>query len=422
MNYKLFNRNFIFVILGQSISMFGTAILRFTLSLYILDLTGSATVFGMITAISMIPTILISPFGGIVADRMNKRNIMVVLDLSYSLIAFALFAMLLINKTVIILAVVMILLSVISSFEAPVVQSSIPLLQKNDNLIRANSVVNQIAMVANMIGPVLAGLLYAMFSAGHVILVSGICFFLAAVLEVFIYIPYEKSKQKQKLTDIVSGDLKESIKYMVKKEPSILKAMLIIASLNLFLSSMLSIGLPYIIRIVLGMSSNLYGITEGAMAMAGLAGGILSAVLASKINVSKVYIFMILAGACLFPIGIGRVLTINNMTEYLIITVCCILIQMLSCILSIYMVTAIQKKTPSRLMGRTMAYVAMLSTCAQPVGQAIYGLLFDVLASKIFIIIFVTAVVTILISIVSKNIFCKLVVEEVQLEKLDTAL
>lgn len=79
-NTKLFNKDFSLIIIGQIISLIGNAILRFTLPLYLLDTTGSATLFGSILAIAMIPSILLSPFGGMIADRVNKRNIMIILD------------------------------------------------------------------------------------------------------------------------------------------------------------------------------------------------------------------------------------------------------------------------------------------------------------------------------------------------------
>lgn len=60
---RLFSRDFTLMILGQIISLFGNAILRFALSLYVLDTTGSAAAFGGILAVSMVPTILCSPWG-----------------------------------------------------------------------------------------------------------------------------------------------------------------------------------------------------------------------------------------------------------------------------------------------------------------------------------------------------------------------
>lgn len=80
---KLFNRNFVMVVIGQLISLFGNSILRFALALYVLDITGSATIFGTVTAFAVIPTIMLSPFGGMIADRVNRRNIMVFQDAGY---------------------------------------------------------------------------------------------------------------------------------------------------------------------------------------------------------------------------------------------------------------------------------------------------------------------------------------------------
>ena len=80
MNQKLFSRDFTLVVIGQIISLFGNASIRFALPLYLLNQTGSSVLYGTVTACAFIPAILLSPVGGIVADRINKRNIMVLLD------------------------------------------------------------------------------------------------------------------------------------------------------------------------------------------------------------------------------------------------------------------------------------------------------------------------------------------------------
>lgn len=68
------------VVIGQIISLFGNAILRFALPLYLLRETNSSVLFGTVTACSFIPMVIFSLLGGVIADRENKRNIMVVLD------------------------------------------------------------------------------------------------------------------------------------------------------------------------------------------------------------------------------------------------------------------------------------------------------------------------------------------------------
>ncbi|WP_156424264.1 MFS transporter, partial [Enterococcus gallinarum] len=83
---KLFRRDFTLVVIGQIISLFGNAILRFALPYYLLKETGSSTLFGLVTACSFLPMVVLSMVGGILADRINKRNIMVGLDFSTAII------------------------------------------------------------------------------------------------------------------------------------------------------------------------------------------------------------------------------------------------------------------------------------------------------------------------------------------------
>ena len=78
----LFQRDFTLVVIGQIISLFGNAILRFALPLYLLRITGSPALFGIVTACSFAPMVVLSLVGGVLADRVNKRDIMVVLDFS----------------------------------------------------------------------------------------------------------------------------------------------------------------------------------------------------------------------------------------------------------------------------------------------------------------------------------------------------
>ena len=78
----LFRRDFTLVVVGQIVSLFGSAILRFALPLYLLRQTGSPALFGAVGAAAFIPAVLCAPIGGVAADRVNKRNVMVLLDFS----------------------------------------------------------------------------------------------------------------------------------------------------------------------------------------------------------------------------------------------------------------------------------------------------------------------------------------------------
>ena len=69
MNQKLMTKDFTLVVLGQIISLFGNAAIRFALPLYLLNVTGSSALYGTVMACAFLPAIALSPIGGIVADR-----------------------------------------------------------------------------------------------------------------------------------------------------------------------------------------------------------------------------------------------------------------------------------------------------------------------------------------------------------------
>lgn len=404
MNEKLFGKNFLLILLGQSISMFGTAILKFSLTLYILDITGSGAIFGIITAISTVPTILLSPIGGIVADRMNRKKVMVFLDFLYALTALLLYFILMVNQTVVLLGVVLVLLSIIASFETPVVQSSIPMIHAEKNYIKANAAVSQIAMFAGLFGPILAGMLYGFADIRPIILASSACFFAACIVEFFIKIPYQKMQRANNLITIVREDTKSSLAFLVKKQPIVIKMCMLVALLNLVISSFCVVGAPYIIRITLGLSSELNGLAEGIMAGAGIMGAITAGLLSSKLKLRSLYVIFVLMGVTILPLGIVMLLGLSALPIYWILVACLAMLQIYASIISIYLLSAIQQKTPKEMIGKIMAYIITIATCMMPLGQLVYGVILDVFKNQIFVVVFVAAVLSVLLGFSTKKI------------------
>ena len=177
----LFRRDFTLVVIGQIISLFGSAILRFALPLYLLRQTGSPALFGAVGAAAFIPAVLCAPIGGVVADRINKRNIMVILDFSTAglILAFAL----LLNRAPLVplMAVCLMLLYGIAGAYQPAVQASIPLLAQAEQLTSANAVINMVQTLSALLGPVIGGVLFGAFGIRPILFVGILCFFLSAV-------------------------------------------------------------------------------------------------------------------------------------------------------------------------------------------------------------------------------------------------
>ena len=77
---KGISKDFYLVLIGQIISLFGNAVIRFALPLHLLSVTHSPSLLGIVSGFAFLPLAVMSPVGGLIADRVNKRNIMVVLD------------------------------------------------------------------------------------------------------------------------------------------------------------------------------------------------------------------------------------------------------------------------------------------------------------------------------------------------------
>lgn len=410
-NEKLLNRNFLLVVIGQMVSIFGNAVLRFALPLYILDQTGSSTIFGTILAIATIPTVLFFPLGGILADRFNRRNLMVIFDLITAAVIGGFSLFLSAGPIVLVTAILMIIFSVIQSFYQPAVQASIPVISSKDNLEKANGIISLVNSFSNFLAPLFAGALYGIFGIWQIMISAVICFFLAAVMEMFIVIRFEREYNDGNIIDIISSDLKVSLNYMVKDNLQIIRVILIISGMNLFLTPIIPVGLPAMIKVRLGLSSQLYGISQGIMAAGMIAGGIITSVMRKAIEIKQSYKILFCAAVGLIPIALSFTLELPVMGIYWTISISCFIIAIFITMFSITVMSFIQRETPEHLIGKVISYIFAMAQSTLPVGQAMYGFLFELMMDYLDILLFVIALCSGGIAVYSKKIFSGLVVE-----------
>ncbi len=402
-NQKLFTRNFTFLILGQVSSLIGNFSLKFALSMYILEQTGSASVFAGLLATALLPTILLSPFGGILADRANRRNIMVALDflsgLSVLIAGFAVPS----EHDIFAIGTLLLILSVLGAFESPTVQACIPQMLSGDNLIKGNAIVSQVASIAALITPFLGSIFYTVLGIRPVFYTTSICFFVTAFLECFILLDHKKSQSKIKLSSVIKDEFSVSMHFLCRQQPGILKLLLLAALVSLFVTGTAVIGFPYLVRTILGLSSNHYGIAESAMGIASVSGSLLVVLLAKKIHSRHLCIVLISFGICLVPCGIAFILPLSTFPRYLILLIMFCTCQLGCSMFSTYAVSLIQSKTPEHLMGKVMSYVFTLSMCAQPAGQVIYGALFDHFSDNVYFVLIPSGLLICLIGLLSRH-------------------
>ena len=408
MNTKLFKKDFTLVVIGQIISLFGNAILRFALPLYLLKETGSSTLFGVVTACSFIPMVILSLVGGIMADRVNKRNIMVILDFSTAALITIFYLLLGRAPTVPLFIVFLMILYGISGAYQPSVQAAIPALVDADRLMEGNAVINQVNTLSGLLGPVIGGMIYNVWGIKPILTVSIVCFVFSAVMEIFIKIPHKKQLIEKGVFTIAKEDLKVSFKYIRKDKPILFSIVLIISAFNLVLSASMVIGFPVIIVQILNMSDLLLGISQGILALGGLAGGVISALLANKLKINKSYYLLAICAFTSAIMGISLIPNVNTILTYIVITVMGFFAMLFSTLLSVQMFTMVQRETPYNLIGKVMAALMAVSMSAHPIGQAMYGALFDIFSENSWIVLIGASVAGIIIAIYSKRVFNKI--------------
>ena len=395
--------------IGQIISLFGNAAIRFVLPLYLLNLTGSSALYGTVTACAFIPAILLSPVGGIVADRVNKRNIMVILDFLTAAVIMA-FSLLMDGVRLIpLLTVTLMLLYGIAGAYQPSVQASIPALVSKDRFMAANSIINTISSFASLTGPVLGGIVYSAYGLKPVLWVCVACFILSAIMEIFIKIPFKKQESAGGILSAARADFAESIRFVRKEKPVIGKALFVICGINLFLSAMIIVALPYLVTEVLNLEASqanrLYGFAEGALAAGGLAGGIGAGIFSDKFAVRDSGNLVIACAVCVFPISAVLVLFSSGIVNYIVIIICCFFIMVCSTIFTVQMMSFIQTETPQNLIGKVIAVIFTISMCSQPLGNALYGVLFEICRGYEYAVVLFSGAMSLVIAFRARNIF-----------------
>lgn len=379
------NKNFIIIVIGQIISLFGNAIQRFSMSLYLLEFTGSAAVFANILAISTIPYVLFAPIAGRLSDNVNKKKIMVYLDFfCFAIIGCYAFVLLSGKDNELIVAIVMFMLSVCSTLYGPATVSSIPQIVEKDELTSANGIINQVGSIVNFVGPIFAGIFYGILGIKIIVIINAISFFISAIMELFLDIPdvckhediqYNKNNKLLSIEFIKQSflDMKNTFIYLKKEKKIILGIIVSYAFCNIFLVPIISIIAPYFINILLGLSSKVYGMVEGVCVLGMIFGGFLISMKPKMFSMKKLhytYLPMIVGVILMSTIGFIKA---NN---YIFVGIFAIggMAIMLSLTLSnVLTLTFMQKELPVYMLGSVSAFSTAVATISVAPGQLLFG-------------------------------------------------
>lgn len=375
---KGFGANFTLLAAGQGMSLLGNSVLDLALSMYVLERTGSASVYGTLLAAAMLPGILLAPLGGVLADRADRRRLMVWLDLLNGGAVLLTLPFLQGASGVWAAGVLMVFLGILGAVETPVVQASLPQAVEAGALERANAAVLQISMLSAMVGPALGGILFNAFGAAPLLLLCGLCFWFTAMLERLIRLePVEQVPVSGGLLRTVRQDLSESGRFLCREQPALAGLMGLTAAMALLCNGVAGVGAPFLIRTRLGLGADWYGAAGSALGVFGIAGSLAAGLLAGRMSGGRLARGLTAMGGCLLPAGAVFLLGAGVMACYGTLVAAFCGMQLCAVVFSVFARSMVQQRIPGRMMGKLMAFAAALEACGQPAGQLIYGFLFD---------------------------------------------
>ena len=279
-------------IIGKLISVFGSAIYTFAIGLYVLKQTGSGFSFALTLFVGLIPTIIFSPVAGYMSDRFDKKKIVVFMDFSNGMMFLILFMLTLkfeLNQPMIYISTFM--TTVFTTFFGISFEAAKPNLVSDEKLMSINSLSKVIDSTALILAPVLGGLIFAFTDIKTFILINAVCFIFSAGIETMIDFNYNiKSTAEINDDGGFVEDIKDGLTY-IRKSSEIVKMINVLVILNFFISFSVTVPLPYIINNLLNLSSNQYGIIQGAFPVGMILGAVVVGRIIEKIDYMKLLIF-----------------------------------------------------------------------------------------------------------------------------------
>ena len=266
---------FILIVLGQIVSLFGNAALRFALPLYLLRQTGSAALYGGITALAMLPALAGMLTGGALADRCRKARLMALLDLVTAGIAAAAAAGLPHLPLLPLVLTVLGSLYAIQGLYQPVVRACLPLLLNGTQLLRGNAVIQLVDTVDELLGPLLGAVLLEHLGIRGLLALCGGCFALSAGIELCLCIPQDVPSDTRLSVRSLCADLRESAQFLTG-QAAVLRLAAAMAAVNLLEVPALTVGVPVLVVQTLQKSDASLGLVQAVLSAGGILGGVLA--------------------------------------------------------------------------------------------------------------------------------------------------
>ena len=371
---------------GQMLSLFGTWMQRTAEGFLIYELTHSPIYLGYVGFAMGIPAWFFMIYGGVVADRFSRRNVLIITQISMMFLAIILagltFSGFIQPWHIIVLAF---LLGTANAFDAPARQAFVRELIGKGDLTNAIALNSTIFNTATAVGPAIAGITYALFGPAWCFTINGISFIgVLIALKMMKISPFKKAEKKTS----TFFDLKEGFKYIFS-EKIILTLISLVGIISIFGISYITLLPAWAVTILNGDAA-----TNGFLQSARGFGALTSALFIASLGRFAFTGRLLTVGTIIFPI----LMIVFSFLNWLPITLFILFIIGFSIILVFNLANAlVQKLVPDNLRGRVMAIYSFTFFGMLPIGALLMGFMAEKFSEPAAVLI--GGIVTLLFSV-----------------------
>ncbi|MFD3328002.1 MFS transporter [Streptomyces sp. NPDC058701] len=375
------------LVLGSSASRLATFGFNAAMAVYLLDLTGRATDLGLALLVGTIPFFALSLVTGVVCDRFNRKNIILVCDALRVLVAvaFLLGAWLLdTDATVALVYATVFCFSVCEAFVTTSFSSIVPDVIDEKDILDTNNLLFGIGDSVRMIGPVVGVLLYS--TAGFTATAISTAALFAAGFLCQRGVAYTQAKAPDGGAQGLRAVAREELgmfRKLITADTRLTSLMANGFTTHLFMYPFITVGLPYVITQVFRAGSVEYGYLEAVCAGA----GILSLLVVphtkrwgTSTSLAVSMGAMVVGAAVFLILLVGP--AVDLMTDKAplrlgVLTLGCFLLFLAFGVYGTYFVSFMHTNVPSEMLGKGQSLVMMFNALGRMLGFALFGLLFD---------------------------------------------
>lgn len=378
-NNRVYQINFILLVFGRMVSSMGSSVFNFALSLYVLDLTGSAAKFSMILGFSFLPLVFVNFLGGVFVDKHNKKRIMVLTDIISGfmvLVFMIMFAYY--SKSIILFIGYSLILGTLQAFFGLAINASVPNWVHEEKVPQTNSTIQAIGAITNIAGPIIGALTYKAFGLQTVFLFNGIALILAGIVENFLQYHQQPSPTVGTAKGSYLDDIKVTFVYLNTRK--ILAFLFIFALvINFIFNSLMFLVLPYINYHVIKVSGFQLSLIQASGALGVVLGALMISMRSDHTFFLKKFFTLFRWQAILILLWLFPILPVfsgtNKWPIAIVFSVLLVLYGGMNTAQNIPMISYFQLKIPEELRARVFGVFWAALFVTTPLGLWIYGLL-----------------------------------------------